>query len=207
MLSALSIFPSNSSQMCASHAIPLKYLPREITWKELGQFEQNLMDSITLRPVRPDDEPYLLSLYADSRRKERRFTTWDDQEWDEFMMFQFVAQNNDYHSRYPDSEYHIIKAGKVKAGRIWVAELEDEIRLIEITIHSSFQNNQIGTHLIEQLQERARNANKALRHMVFAENLPAIRFYERLGFKFVFQQEMYHMMEWNPPESQIKHKY
>ena len=156
------------------------------------------MDEIKLRPVRADDEPYLLSLYGDSRRNERLYSTWTDEEWADFMMLQFVAQNTEYNARFPDAEYSIIQSGDVQAGRFWVDESDDEIRLIDITIHSIHQNKQIGTYLVQQLQERAQKAQKPVRHMVFAQNLSAIRLYERLGFKFVFQQEMYHMMEWSP---------
>ena len=85
------------------------------------------MEEIKLRPVRADDEPFLLNLYTDSRKEERKYTTWNDEEWAEFMLLQFVAQNKDYQARYPDAKYDIIMFGDVAAGRLWVAEDDDEV--------------------------------------------------------------------------------
>ena len=94
------------------------------------------MKKISLRPVQAVDESYLLALFSDSRQAERLQTTWNDDEWAEFMLFQFVAQNQDYTARYPDAKYDIILFDDEPVGRIWVGQNAEEIRLLDITIHS-----------------------------------------------------------------------
>jgi len=156
------------------------------------------MDKVTTRPVKPDDEPFLLRLYADNRRREREQTTWTDQEWDEFILFQYNAQYRDYMARYPDAQNDIILYGESPVGRIWIGRDDEEIRLLDITIHSLHQSKGIGSFLIRGLQAEATESKRALRHMVAADNLAATRLYERLGFKFVYTQHLHNLMEWLP---------
>ena len=68
------------------------------------------------------------------------------------------------------------------AGRVAVARLESEIRLIDIAVLSAFRGKGIATARIRELLEEGDQAAKPVRLRVDATN-PALRLYERLGFR------------------------
>jgi len=123
---------------------------------------------------------------------------WTEAEKQQFLEFQFRAQARSYSSQFPGSEHNIILIDDQPAGRIWTDEWEDEIRLLDIAILPEFRNRGAGTILLEQLQERARTADKAVRHSVEVNNAAAIRLYQRMGFLIAadYDFETHHLMEW-----------
>jgi len=67
---------------------------------------------------------------------------------------------------------------------------------MDIALLPAHRNIGIGTKLIRELQEEARGAGKTLSIHVEQFN-PALRLYERLGFKKVREFGLYYLMEWN----------
>jgi ribosomal protein S18 acetylase RimI-like enzyme len=153
---------------------------------------------VALRAVRPEDEEFLLDVYASSRADEMALVPWDETQKRAFLRQQFEAQAAQYFARFPEAEYSIILYQDRPVGRFWTGKSADEIRLLDIAILPEFQNRGIGAALVKALIEEAEEANLPLRHMVFQLNIDALRFYERLGFKTIEDVGAYLHMERAP---------
>jgi GNAT superfamily N-acetyltransferase len=155
---------------------------------------------LKLRPVTPDDDPFLLAVYARTRWEELAQVEWQAGQQEAFVTWQFVMQRREYDARFPDAEYDVIEIDGKPAGRIWIGRSEDEIRLLDIALLPEFQNRGAGTVLINRLIDEAKATGKRLRHMVFVLNNDADRFYERLGFVEIENMGGYKHMEWRPSD-------
>jgi GNAT superfamily N-acetyltransferase len=151
---------------------------------------------LKLKTVNPADEEFLLSVYASTREAELAQVQWQPGQREAFLTWQFEMQRQQYEARFPDAEYKVIEVDNQPAGRFWVGENDNEIRLLDIALLPEFQNRGVGTVLLQELIERARLADKPLRHMVFMLNSDAHRFYERLGFVMIEDLGAYRHMEW-----------
>jgi ribosomal protein S18 acetylase RimI-like enzyme len=151
--------------------------------------------SLSLRPITPEDESFLASLYASTRADELALTNWSDEQKAMFCRMQFNAQTTDYQRNYPDASFQIIKRDSVAAGRLLVMRSDDKIHVIDIALMPEHRGAGIGTKFLRELQAEAKAAGKPLSIHVEQFN-PARRLYERLGFKQVEEKGVYLLMEW-----------
>ncbi|MBI1804852.1 MAG: GNAT family N-acetyltransferase [Ignavibacteria bacterium] len=153
--------------------------------------------SVTLRPAYEADNEFLWRLYASTREEELAIVPWSKEQKEEFTRMQFTAQTQFYTDVYPEMEYSIIVNDGVDAGRLIVARLKDEIRVIDIALLPAHRGFGIGKALLEDLIAEAEEMNKPVRlhveHFNRARNL-----YDRMGFKPVADRGVHVMMEWNP---------
>jgi len=153
--------------------------------------------TLTLRPVGPADEEFLIALYASTREEELSQVQWPDGQREQFVRWQAAMQRREYEARYPDAEYNVVLLDDRPAGRLWVGRDSEQIRLLDIALLPEFQNRGAGTALLGLLVEEARRTGKALRHMIFVLNEGGRRFYERLGFEVIeVVNGAYLHMEW-----------
>lgn len=157
-------------------------------------------ETLELRPVTLDDDPFLLSVYASTRADELAQVEWEPGQQEAFVKWQFEMQRREYDARFPDAEYDVIEIDGQPAGRLWIGRKDDEIRLLDIALLPEFQNRSAGTVLLTNLIDEARSTDKRLRHMVFVLNNNADRFYERLGFVVIEDLGGYKHMEWKRSE-------
>ena len=153
-------------------------------------------ETLTLRPVSADDDPFLLSVYDSTRAEELAQAEWQPGQREAFLKWQFDLQRREYDARFPDADYYVIVIGDQPAGRIWIGRDANQIRLLDIALLPEFQNRGAGTLLLRRLIDEARESGKPLRHMVFVLNNDAHRFYERLGFVMIDDLGAYKHMEW-----------
>ena len=153
------------------------------------------MKSLSLRPITPEDESFLASLYASTRAEELAQTNWSDEQKAMFCRMQFNAQTADYRANYPDASFQIIERDGVPAGRLLVMRSDDAVHVIDIALMPEHRGAGIGTKLLKELQKEAKAADKKLSIHVEQFN-PARRLYDRLGFKQVDEKGVYLLMEW-----------
>ena len=108
---------------------------------------------------------------------------------------QFDAQHAHYQEHYPGAAFDVILVDGQPAGRLYVAREDDEIRIVDIALLPEYRNRGIGTRLLRGLQSEAAAAGKPLSIHVERFN-PALRLYERLGFRQIEDQGVYLFMEW-----------
>ena len=142
-----------------------------------------------------EDEPFSEKVYASTRVEELALTDWGDARKAAFCRHQFTAQDAHYRAHYPGADFSIIERDGVPAGRLFVARWEREIRIMDIVLLPEHRRAGIGMRLLRGLQEEARAAGRALSIHVEKFN-PALRLYERLGFRAKEDRGVYLLMEW-----------
>lgn len=151
--------------------------------------------SVSLRPAGPEDTPFLLQLYGSVRAGELAATDWTDSQKAQFVEMQFAAQSQYYREHYPDTSFDVIVLDGQPVGRLSVARWSDEIRIVEIALLPACCNRGLGTTLVRALQAEAAASRKPLRIHVERFN-PALRLYERLGFRQIEDKGVYLFLEW-----------
>ncbi|MGB8644869.1 MAG: GNAT family N-acetyltransferase [Anaerolineae bacterium] len=151
--------------------------------------------SIILRAARPEDDAFLLGVYASTRTEEMALVPWAGEQKQAFLQMQFNAQRESYRMQFPGAEDQVILQDAVPVGRIIVAREHDRIELMDIALLPAYRGAGIGTTLIRDLQAEAARGDKPLRLYVESYN-PAHRLYERLGFSKIGEVTFYDEMEW-----------
>ena len=154
-------------------------------------------DGVTLRPATADDYDFMRRLYHSTREEEMRQFPFDDAQKRAFLDHQFAAQFAHYEQHYPTCERNIIDVDGVPAGRMWIDEWRDQIRLVDITLMPEFRGTGVGTKLVLDVLARGTAAKKPVTIHVEGFN-PALRLYQRLGFEKVDTNGVYYLMRWTP---------
>ena len=156
--------------------------------------------SVRLRPIRPEDEPFLYDVYASTRLEELAPLGWSAEQQAAFLAQQFNAQHQYYQATYADADFQIILLNNQPAGRLYVERRDDEIRLIDIALLPAYRGAGVGSRLLHELLDEAAVAGKPVYIHVEKFN-PALRLYARLGFSIIEDRGVYWFMEWKPQEA------
>ena len=112
-----------------------------------------------------------------------------------FLKQQFTAQHKFYQEHYNDTDFLIIVHDGVAIGRLYIARWTDEMRIVDIALLPRYRNGGIGTAILRDILAEAATAGKPVRIHVEKFN-PAMRWYERLGFRAIEDKGVYVLMEW-----------
>jgi ribosomal protein S18 acetylase RimI-like enzyme len=155
---------------------------------------------ITFTPVSDDNIEIAVAAYGSTRELELAVVPWAAEQKAAFITMQFNAQKLDYQTRFPDAEHSIIEVDGQPAGRLYMARLEDSLRILDITILPQKRNAGIGKQIIRGLMEEAKASDKAVRIFVESFN-PSLRLFEGLGFAPVEERGVHLLMEWKAPQA------
>jgi len=150
----------------------------------------------SVRPVTGDDERFLIAIYGSTRAEELALTSWDEKQRDVFIQMQYKAQQAHYREYYPVAEHMVILVDGVAAGRLYVAESEGEVRILDITIDPEQRSSGIGTRIIRELMAEAGANGKPVRIYVESFNR-SLGLFERLGFVKSEENGFNYLMEWS----------
>lgn len=151
--------------------------------------------AICLRPVAAGDRGFLATVYAFTRMEELAATDWTDVQKADFCEMQFTAQDAHYRKHYPTADFQVIEIDGSPAGRLYVDCWKEEIRIMDIVLLPEHCGKGIGTRLLLGLQQEAAGCGKSLSIHVERFN-PALRLYERLGFRMTEDKGVYLLLEW-----------
>ena len=152
---------------------------------------------ITLRPVELGDHDFLVEIYASTRADELAIVPWTNEQRQLFINSQFSAQQNHYAQKYPTATHDIILANGKQVGRLYMARLDEEIRIVDLTVLPAERGNGIGSYLLRGLLEEAQQNSKVTRIYVEEFN-PSLELFKRLGFNIKAQHGVHVLMEWAP---------
>jgi ribosomal protein S18 acetylase RimI-like enzyme len=124
-------------------------------------------------------------------------TDWTDEQKEAFVRQQFEAQSVWYRDHYEGAQLDVILVDGEPAGRLYVHRRPNEIRLVDITLLPEYRQGGIGTSLLRDLLAEGEAAGKPVTIHVEIYN-PAMRLYERLGFRPIEERGPYRLMEWRP---------
>lgn len=99
---------------------------------------------------------------------------------------------------FKQDEVRIITVNGADVGWIQVSDANGEVHLDQLHLTEPFRDLGIGTTLIEQTMDKARDQNRPLR-LSFVRGNRAVALYERLGFRVVGGDETKIHMQWNGP--------
>jgi len=150
---------------------------------------------ISYRPITAEDEEFLYRVYASSREEELAQTDWSEEQKDSFLRMQFRAQHAHYQTYYEGAQFQIILLHEEPAGRLYRAYWKNEIRLIDIALLPAHRGQGLGAMIIKRIQAEGAETGLPVRIHVEKFN-PALRLYERLGFRAIEDKGVYWFMEW-----------
>lgn len=151
--------------------------------------------SLSLRPERASDEPFLFELYASTRAEELALTNWDEPTRTQFIEMQFRAQRAGYGQMFPQGKFDLVLENESPVGRIVTNVTDEEIRLVDLIVAAPQRGRGIGTELLRLLLQQAAGANKPLRLQVLKGNRAA-QLYQRLGFTKTGESDTHEQFEW-----------
>ena len=148
---------------------------------------------LVLRDRKPEDESFLLEVYASTRSEELEGLGWDDDQKLAFIRMQFLARERCY----PRVDDRIILLAGRPVGRMMVDRTDTALLLRDIALLTEHRNTGIGSRLIQDLMKEATLVGKPIELHVVASS-PAVRLYERLGFRKSGADAAYLEMKWVP---------
>ncbi len=152
----------------------------------------------TLRPATPADEPFEFVVYASTRAEELAVTGWDESQKHAFLSMQFRAQSVHYATHFPDATRDVIVVDGKLAGRLIVERAADHILIVDVALVPEFRGQGVGGSYVRLVQKEA--ASAALPVVIHVEkNNPALRLYNRLGFRAVSDLGIYLELKWSLP--------
>ena len=115
--------------------------------------------------------------------------------WDDEYQLQLFTK------RFIPSEIQIIVVDDHDVGNLSVEDRDDELYIAGIYLLPTWQNQGLGTSVIEDVLLKAAGKEKGVRLQVLRVN-PALRLYERLGFQTYEETDTHIKMRWdrNHPE-------
>jgi GNAT superfamily N-acetyltransferase len=153
--------------------------------------------ALMLRPVNGGDEEFIYQVYASTRSSEMALVNWTAEQKEAFLRMQVSAQTDHYKNYYSRAKYHIILRDGIQVGRLITEQSQDSILIIDIALLPEHRNSGVGTAIMKNLMEEARQINLPIVLRVEFFN-PALNLYARLGFVKTGEMSIYHQMTWNP---------
>jgi ribosomal protein S18 acetylase RimI-like enzyme len=150
---------------------------------------------ISYRTMTDDDLPFVAALYATTRAEEVARTGWPPEMQAAFLEQQHRAQHGHYRAAYPDGQWLLIERGGAPIGRLYLAEEEVGLLLVDISLLPAARGAGLGTAILTDLL--AGETRPVQLHV--ERNNKARRLYERLGFELVETQAVYLRMVRPPP--------
>jgi ribosomal protein S18 acetylase RimI-like enzyme len=153
--------------------------------------------AVELRPVGPDDRPFLLRVYASVREPELEMAGFPPEQRGAFVAQQFEAQGRHYEESYEGASFDLVLVGGEPAGRLIVARWPAELRIADIALLPEHRGRGIGGGLLRSLVAEAEE--RGVKASVHVERFnPALALYRRLGFAAVAERGAYLLLERAP---------
>jgi GNAT superfamily N-acetyltransferase len=170
-------------------------MPKSLTVRPTQQ--EFVRRGLSVRPITPEDEEFLYTLYASSREEELSRVDWDTALKEQFLRMQFRAQHQFYHQHFVEPEFLIILLRAKSIGRIYIDRRQNELTLAEITLLPEYRDRGIGSVFIQDLMAEALEKKLPVRLHVEHFNRSR-RLYDRLGFQLKEDKGVYFHLEWLP---------
>lgn len=157
---------------------------------------------LKLRPVDPDDEPFLRGLRAQVDAERLGLQYWSPESEDlarKIVDLQFRAHSAHYKTIKSnwDTKDCIIELDGVPVGRFVVTQDPKVVHLADIAVDRQHRGKGIGQAVIDATKAECVQSKRFLRLHVDPTN-PALQFYLQLGFRMIEQHPTYLLMEWVP---------
>jgi ribosomal protein S18 acetylase RimI-like enzyme len=130
-----------------------------------------------LRPARPEDFEYCATLYFSGMEEIIRELNLDR-----------AAQVASFRQQWEATQVRIITLDAADIGWVQATTRDDALFLAQLFVEPAFQRQGIGTEVMKHLIDEATRACQAVTLGVVKTN-PALRLYERLGFRITHDDD------------------
>lgn len=158
---------------------------------------------MTLRPVRPEDEPFLRALRAQVDVERLGLREWSPAA--EGLAQQIVASQFQSHAAHyrrvksnRDTKDCVIELNRMPVGRFIVTQDAEVVYISDIAVHPNFRGQGLGQTVIVGTQHEC-EGSKRLLHLHVDRTNAAVQFYLGLGFRVIGEDDVQFLMEWTPP--------
>lgn len=151
---------------------------------------------IALRPAVSEDEEFLFSVYASTRRSEVSTFGWTEDQQNAFLRMQHEMRRRSYAMQYPQAENSVILCEDTPAGSIIIDRTPYHISITDIAVLPEFRRRGIAGQIVADLKHEAERAGLPVVLCVDKGNLQARKLYERLGFEPGGETELTIEMRW-----------
>jgi ribosomal protein S18 acetylase RimI-like enzyme len=139
-------------------------------------------EEISLRLQTEADEPFLKELYASVRWPELATTGWPDGLKHAFLEQQRALQTQHYVGHYANLWRGITLCAGSLAGRMYLWQNGDDIRIVDLALLPQYRNQGIGTRLLRAVIAEARRTGTRVSLHVDEVNRARL-LYQKLGFR------------------------
>jgi GNAT superfamily N-acetyltransferase len=147
-----------------------------------------------LRDETPDDQPFLLRLFA-STQQQLLQSGLADAQLQGLLQLQFRAREGQYRQQCPDARWSIIEQQRSAVGRLGVQRTASQILLIDIALLPEHRRLGIGSQVLQALQAEAQQTGQTISLHADREAAP---FYQRLGFVVHAEDAVHANLRWRP---------
>jgi ribosomal protein S18 acetylase RimI-like enzyme len=150
---------------------------------------------IHFRPASQEDDSFLCQLFASTREQLLASLPFDAAGKEAFARQQHLCQDRYYRQQYPGASFAIVCSSEQRIGRLYVKRTREEILIIDIALLPDFRGAGIGGALLKDLMAEAAETGRRVTIHVDKFN-PALRLYQRLGFRIAQDAGSDWGMEW-----------
>jgi ribosomal protein S18 acetylase RimI-like enzyme len=163
---------------------------------------------LKLRPVTPEDEPFLRELRAQVDIERLGMSRWSADSAE--LALKVLRQQFDAHRAHYkavksgwDTKDCIIELNQRPVGRFILTQDSRLVYLADIAVHPAFRGQGLGEAVIEATKNECLESKRVL-HLHVDPTNPAGDFYLRLGFRPIERNPTHILMEWVPPSMMDK---
>lgn len=155
-----------------------------------------------LRAARRADEPFLYDVFCTVWEQEVAAMP-DPRLVRHFLRIQHTAQETRLQARFPGHERYVVTHKGEDAGRLYLHRTPSMLHAIDLTLLPRFRSLGIGTRLMQDLLDEARDHAQPVSLRVPRRNERASRLFAGLGFRLVTMDDLDHYFEWDPGTSPV----
>ena len=152
---------------------------------------------VSLRQVRQADEPFLYDVFCTGLADEVAAMP-DPRLVRHFLRIQYTAQETRFRSRFPGHERYVVTHAGRDVGRFYLHRTPSMLHAIDMTMLPEHRSAGIGSRLLADLFDEARDHHQLVSARVPRRNQRATAFYSSLGFRLVAMDDLDHYYEWRP---------
>jgi ribosomal protein S18 acetylase RimI-like enzyme len=115
-----------------------------------------------------------------------------------FLRIQYTTQEARFHRRFPGHERYVVTHEGQDAGRVYLHRTPSTLHAIDMILLPRFRSRGIGSRLVGDLFDEAREHGQQVSIRVPRRNERASRLYAGLGFRLVAMDDLDHYYEWDP---------
>jgi GNAT superfamily N-acetyltransferase len=156
------------------------------------------LGKITTRPSVAEDSAFMLELYASTSKDVLDDLGWSIGGQRTFVIMQAQAEEWNRARLYPGMDRLTICVDEMPVGRLLVCLRNNILHMVDLSLLPRFRGLGIGTQLMGEIIEEARNARVPVKVRV-RKDTSGVRFVERLGFSTPTDLGAFVELTWMPP--------